>query len=400
MTSNTRTFQPVSIFFFLLCTYLAVSIFFESAEGQGGGLVNQMLAGMVILYSGIKVFFTRKPINAKGKGAYNVLFLFLLYLLIRLAVMVFTDFKLALSSVRNEITILFWVMCFLFCLQEFHYADLKAISKWTRVLIFISFVLYFYSIFIRRSYLESIDKIGADNTAGSAYMLVPLVLLVLKGKMKYVGYVLCLIICAFSQKRQALLGFGLISIFMLVDLGKAYFKTFRMTGIFYLLLAIALSGTIFTGLFSGIVERQQYLEDKGDSDSGRTMIWELAISGYAEAPLSDQLFGGGPGAGGRYVQERTGGWFVMPHNGYIEVLCDYGLIGLLLYIVFFISLLKLAFKFPRGSLFRKILLGVCLAWIMSNAVSHAGGIWIVFLCIAVGIMLNVENEHKKFIQLQ
>ena len=162
-------------------------------------------------------------------------------------------------------------------------------------------------------------------------------------------------------------------------------------GLIYLLLAFAFSTVIVDKVFSGIIERQQYLSEKSDhADSNRSLIWEMALDGYEGAPMVDKIFGGGPGTGARYVQLKAG-WFVMPHNGFIEVMCDYGIVGLALYIAFFITLLIVSLKHPRGSIERKMLLGITVAWIMSNLVSHAGRVWAMYCCIALGYILC----HKK-----
>ena len=385
---------PTLLFYVILILYLLVCIYFADAE-KGGGLINQISAGLLIVLCTLRAFFFRKEINPKGRFVYRVILVFYIYLLVRLLFMLMDDPQLALSSVRDEITIIFWASGLLFCVQEFYNEPLHKINNLSIIIVVLSFIVFINNIVIERNYFNSIEKIGAVNDAGSAYMLVPLIALVMKGKMKFFWYLLCLVICAWSQKRQALLGFATISIFILFDLIKYYFKNFKFTGIILILIVILFSGVIVNGVFSGIMERQQYLNERDDSDSGRYFIWKSALEGFSEAPTINKVFGGGPGAGGRYVEERSGGWFVMPHNAFIEVMCDYGLIGLTIFLLFFFLLVKMAFNFPRESIQRKLLYCIIITWLVTNMVSHAGRIWLIYFSIAIGIILNSEADSEK-----
>lgn len=384
----------IRIYFYLIYFYLLVCLVGVDPEG-GGGLINQVSAGLVIAFCSVKVLFSRKTVNTKNKSIYTVMFLFFVYLLLRLAIMFMVDSRLAMSSVRNEITILFWVTSLLFCVREFEESSYEHTNKLVIGFIVLSFLVFIRSLIIEKAYYQSISTIGAVNTAGSAYMLVPLILLALRGRRRLLLYLLCLVVCALSQKRQALLGFGCVSIFVFWDLVKEYFKTFKLIGVVLLFLGLFFSGFIVNKVFSGIIERQQYLSEQDElADNGRTQIWALTLDGYSDAPLLDQIIGGGPGTGGRYMEERTGGWFVMPHNAYIEILCDYGVVGLLIFISFLLVLMKSAFLYPRGSLQRKLILCVVLSWVVTNMVSHAGRIWTICFSIAIGMIVLFDRYDE------
>lgn len=391
---NTSKNRSVTYFFALLYLYLVVCLSTSTIGTSGGGLLNQLSAALVIVYCSFKVFFSRKVVPSNGRSLYRLLFLFYIYIIARVLWMLVVDVGGAVMSLRYSFTILFWVVSLLFCFQEFAKTDSRVVSKLSTILIVIAFIVFFNSIIIEQRYWQLNDTIGAVNAAGSAYMLVPLIIIVLKRKARFVGFLLCLVVCAWSQKRQCLLGFALVSLFLLWDLFKAYFKSFKFFAVIILLITIVFSGFIVDKVFSGIIERQLYLTERDDADSGRLTIWEMAIDGYSDAPVMDQLFGGGPGAGARYVESISRGWFVMPHNGFIEVLCDYGVFGVLLYVLFFLSLIRTTFTYPPGSSIRKILLGISLSWIMSNVVSHAGRVWAVFFCIALGYMLCFKNSDN------
>lgn len=385
MQSLEKNDSRVVIYFSLLFIYLIVNMN-NVGETQGGGLLNQIVAGITIIYCTFCSVLSKKMIPPNGVLLYRLLQLLLYYIIVRIIVMGVDNPKLALASIRDGITIIFWGISLLFCIKNFWLCDSKKLNVLIIIFIVLSFINFIYSIVLEKRYFQSIDLISAVNAAGSAYMLIPLILIALKGRARIIAYLICLIICAWSQKRQCLLGFAIISIFLIYDLAKSYFRTFNIMGVFYLLLALLFSSAIISRVFSGIIERQEYLNSKGDIGNGRNVLRLLAWQGYQEAPFSTQLFGGGPGTGGRYIEQRLGS-FYMPHCGFVEVLCDYGLVGSILYGLFFLAVFRMALSFPRKSIARKILLGVFFSWVMVNCFSHAGNIWLMCFCMTIGCLL-------------
>lgn len=382
-----KSSKIIPTFFYLLYFYFIVLLLSTDTK-MGGGILNQISAGFFVVFCTAVVFLKKGNIPGSGKTIYNVAFVFFIFLIIRLALMIASDLSAAMLYVRNEVTILFWVVSFLFCIREFKSGLFDVICKLSKYLIIIAFVVFFHSIIIKLSYYRALGTIGAVNEAGSAYMLLPLIVVVLKGKPKIITFLLCLVVCAWSQKRQALLGMGVSSLILVLDLSREYFKSFKVVGVVLIIFSILFSSVVISNLFSGIIERQQYLNEKSDvADNGRTYLWEIAIDGYIDAPVVEKIIGGGPSASGRYIEQKTS-VFMMPHNGFIEILCDYGIIGLICFIAFLVSLLRLCFRFPQGSEFRKFSFAILMSFIVSNTFSHAGNIWVLFLCISIGIICN------------
>lgn len=59
--------------------------------------------------------------------------------------------------------------------------------------------------------------------------------------------------------------------------------------------------------------------------SSRSLLWTKDLTAYAEMPLLNKLFG----CGLEFTTEVSGKW---GHNDFIEVICSFGIIGLLLYV--------------------------------------------------------------------
>ena len=77
---------------------------------------------------------------------------------------------------------------------------------------------------------------------------------------------------------------------------------------------------------------QRFTSNEGDMTTGRSKIWQHAIEN-----LSNSLFGMGTGAA--YAIYSTG-----LHNIYLQLYYDHGLIGAMIYIVFFVYNLRCAIE--------------------------------------------------------
>lgn len=382
-------FISILIFYILLYLYIVVSII-NSAATVGGGFLSQVSGILIVMNCVLQVLFGKQKIPVLHVKLYNITKFFALYVCARIFFLFFQDSHMALLYIRNSVTMLFWVISLLFCIKYFSKASDKSLAIMNKILIVVGLAYFFYALFLQRNYFMAEDVIGASNAATSAYMLLPIIFLFSKRKMKILFYIICLLICAWSQKRQSLLGFGIISLFLIIDLIKTYFHAFKIMGIIYLIVALFCGTVIFNYLFSGVIERHEYLESKESVDNGREELRQLAIIGFKEASTVDKIFGGGPGTGGRYIESKTG-MYIYPHCGYIEIMCDYGIIGFILYIFFFWRLFITAINYPRKTLSRKLLLAICVSWAFVSFYSHAGGIWFIFYSIAIGIIVNFDG---------
>lgn len=72
--------------------------------------------------------------------------------------------------------------------------------------------------------------------------------------------------------------------------------------------------------------------------SGRSFLWELALKKYYEP---SPLIGSGVGSTTHYIKERARKLQAIPllHNDYVQILCDTGLVGIILFSLFYLTVL-------------------------------------------------------------
>lgn len=141
---------------------------------------------------------------------------------------------------------------------------------------------------------------------------------------------------------------------------------------------------------------ETFSENQSEDDiiNGREILWDAAIKGFYENPL----FGIGTG---RYMD-----WSGLPtnaHNAYLQVLCEQGILGFLLFVIPLIACLIQSVitlkKLPDGSNFESSLrysLFIQLFFIMYAFTGNPTRNEYCFLMyfVAIGIMSNVQYKLK------
>lgn len=111
-----------------------------------------------------------------------------------------------------------------------------------------------------------------------------------------------------------------------------------------IILGLFVFGFMTFSIFDSLIGR--FSDETIVSGSGRMNIWKQSIETFSNLGLSKLLLGGG----GTFAYQMTGesvGVFTItsPHNNYLEILYDYGIIGL----ISFVSLLIYWFKLYSGN---------------------------------------------------
>ena len=252
------------------------------------------------------------------------------------------------------------------------------------MVVIVTLVFLTYRLFTQKALLARLGMMAGINVAAHTYMLVPLVMLAFKGKTRLTLFFICGFICLYSAKRQSAVGMAIVTFFSLKILYQVYFRKRKLLAILFLLAFFYLGSSYISRTYRDLFYRQERLVDKDNVDSGRLILWQVAINGFQNADRVKQWFGGGPGTGKKYISE----FFPIaraPHNGFIQVLCDYGYIGLAFYVLFFLTLLVYTFR-VRGTDNRLIYLSICFSWIFANIISHPGSLRFIFLAIGIGFI--------------
>ena len=119
-----------------------------------------------------------------------------------------------------------------------------------------------------------------------------------------------------------------------------YKKTNSFKSLSFTIIIIGILVFVFLSLFVFKSVINRFTEDSVTTGSGRTVIWRESLELFAHSDLTTLLFGGGSGFSYQICGKAFGRTIESPHNNYLEILYNYGVIGLTI----FISLLIHWFK--------------------------------------------------------
>lgn len=188
--------------------------------------------------------------------------------------------------------------------------------------------------------------------------LMPVVLLLRSRILKVGGLLLIFVVVVLSYKRMAILAY-LTSILVYFyylsrsDSNSKIWKTLTVfMGTIMFVGVLAFSFRYLTGMF-GLDWGGRMSDLVEGGGSGRFDIWARILTAFAEQPGRWLL-----GYGYRAADPLGGG-----HNDYIEVLYDFGLIGLILYLMFIGKLVSIFFEMKRLNYKHFVAFAVSLVWL-------------------------------------
>ncbi len=394
--------RTLIIFILLLIAYYVVNFLTsEEISGMSGriqakhNIYNQLMIGVIILYMAFNVFF--KKIVLRTPTDKLALF-FLLWVVLREVFVLVVDDRLVISNLNPFFSVVFWLLGFVFCIDAFRGVDEKIIKKYLTCLIFFYLLFVTYRSITQKAILRDAEILGGINVAGSIYMIVPLIMLTVKNKWKVILFGYCVMIAIYSAKREAVAGMAIVSFFMFYDFIKEFFrknKTRNFFLLFLLLIGLYFGKGFLENLSQDFRARSEYFDETGaDIDSGREILREAAMVGFDNAPISQRFFGGGAGQAKRYIIETIENPR-FPHNGLIELTCDYGYIGGFFFVTFFFSIFIMSRKISdRKDKF--ICYSILGSWCLSFYVYHAANLILIYFAIAIGYLYNKSHISLKY----
>lgn len=222
---------------------------------------------------------------------------------------------------------------------SFYYlASAKLLKRW----MFVPFLLLLSVIFIYNVLHYDVQDLGAgeydySSANNKAYPLTALMpLFVVFWKKKWIMFPLMIadfVFVVFCLKRGAMIcaaAFLLISILFMVK--QNLHKSFRRTFGVLLVIFILLVGLVIA--LVSIYENNILLQGRFDHGSdARTFIYNRIINGFVNSDFSEMLIGHGPISTLPVAQNYA-------HSDWLEMLFDFGIIGLLLYLAIPIAIFR------------------------------------------------------------
>lgn len=221
--------------------------------------------------------------------------------------------------------------------------------------------------------VASFAELGATNYVFFISLLFPLLFFV-KEKKRYIYYAVGLILSILAFKRSGMLiAASAGAVITWYDFIKAKGRnsgTKKIMSVFFVIAMIGVFITINNYTGGHMSERFSNIEE--DGGSGRDIIFEHVLLKFRNLDSIDQIFGlGFNGVMNHEWYPLRRGVFISAHSDLLEVICDFGYVGSLLYLIFIINVImntRKIFKVSRN-LYKADVMGI-LTFLIASMVSH------------------------------
>lgn len=289
------------------------------------GLMKSIFALSITLCSIGLYFSNKKNLTFTGR----ILFVFSIYMFL---VTLFNPDNDNIKRYVNQFTSMsLWIYIYLFFYSfSLKYYNPAVLKKGIIIFYFLFYILFIVNytsglaLNISWHYIESYFCV----------MMLPFIFLT-KGKWKTILVVLTIIIALLSAKRSGTIACISTLIIYYFFKDKGFSKKIRM--FFLIVFSAAIIFLIINHFFNeeltNMIDRFENISE--DGGSGRDVVYEEVLDMIMESPTGDLIFGHGYN---KVIEDSTFGFSA--HNDFLEVTYDYGMFGLLLYLLFYISILK------------------------------------------------------------
>lgn len=331
--------NPANRYLCLLCLYNILGLFFL----DGGSSVGQLLC-FIIIGIGIKNLYSVLigTYSKAIRGITVLLFFFSIYGIIRLLLgqVIVVDGEFELSPLQTFKTILLSILP----IYSFYYYSIKGwcdenfIQKWILPLLVVAVANY--SIFSSIAHLSHEGQDGVTNNASYFFIALLPSIVFLKNKplLQYLYISVLLLFVILCMKRGAILtGIVLMIYFFKYSLKDATGKAKIVVCL--VIIAIVLFASYFVAYMMStsnyfMFRVQQTMEGNA---SNREDMYPFFWKVFTESSGFIQLFGGGIDYS--VIVSGNGA-----HNDWFEILLSQGLFGVILYIGYWINLIKIRKK--------------------------------------------------------
>ena len=220
-------------------------------------------------------------------------------------------------------------------------------KKYQKSVALISLVMMSVFYISHRLHITEIGNENGDNVIFYSLMLIPWISLIHNIRLKWLIIVLLSLCVLLSLKRSS-------TIIMVCCVAIIYYSDFlhnkklRVSTIFTgVLIALLFAGVLYfvSDKTAIVIQRFESIED--DGGSGRDEIYDDVYRRYISSTPDRQIIGHG------FDAVRKDSSFFVPlsaHNDFLEVMYDFGIIGLLFYVLIHLSLIKWTIRlFRNGS---------------------------------------------------
>lgn len=255
------------------------------------------------------------------------------------------------------------------------------------LILFVIITISYRNVFHQSSLINKTDFFTINYGYFFATIL-PLVFLLRKKWLQYILIIICIIGAVDSTKRGAII----ITLFSGIYFFYNAFKSnLNKKNFYYLFLIIIALYLAYSYVYKIMLQSEGFLLRyartlEGDS-SGRDEIMNRCVDYLSHEGDWRLLIGNGFFSTISIIG-------IEAHNDWLEIVIDYGIIGLVIYVGLIVSLYNVARK-SKNSQSRFVLLFILLTWIMKSIFSmQYCNINSILMLIALGIVLGNQNKDE------
>ncbi len=244
----------------------------------------------------------------------------------------------------------------------------------------------------RQNMLMNDHEIFDSNSGFTLVCLIPMALMLPIRRLRFYICVLVLMGCIYSGQRSAALAAVLSIPFCLSSLRGSIKRSD------VLLMVLAVIFVLFPILQEAIANIQMRNEIDATNDSvgsGRSVFWKLVWDDFWNGNAMQIFFGHGTNTVPELLG-RTFGMSIGAHNGWLDMLYSFGLVGISLYVSMIWGLFKHNKRFSRLNSGRKnILLIIFIVFTVKCSTSH--GYWditVMPLSLAIAVVAAEANRRR------
>ncbi|MCY1634887.1 O-antigen ligase family protein [Marinifilum sp. D737] len=264
------------------------------------------------------------------------------------------------------------------------------------VLTFIISSLKFVFSFMRDlSEYGDVAGLGGDNLGYMLAILFPAFILFARKKMSIPIIIIAFLLILFSRKRGAIIAVSLPFILLMYSFFKMKSRNILVKGLKILIIMAVLVGlyNVLLNYYDIILGRFE----SGDGTSGRALLYMTVFKGwYNSESILEILFGHGFYSTTIITKEKFG-IALYAHSDWLELIYDFGLIGLTIYALILLSLLHYLVQIFRK--FRHYLLAYTSCMIVFVIKSVFSGVYLdadcVILMSIIGLIIGLVEREKK-----
>lgn len=373
--NNSKYIIKLKYFFWILYAYLISCIIFPSNENYGSTsdyglnrLIPQILSFLLIIISSTclkKILFTKKMVLKS-------FYLFAIYTFLSYLFFLFGGNSFSLYFLADTLKIFIWIFPIYYLYNIFLNIDDYVIEKYLKkyCVIFIAYLII--SIFQEYSFrstgtIEIMTEEQGVYAGGAIYFLVPLIFISFSRRLSTYLFFLAFAIAILTAKRTPII---LLSVFAVFQLRSMLFSLKKKD---YIILSIIICLTVsllLTSYWDMMMNRNiSDMERGGTYGSGREIFYAIVIQGWLDGNILEKIFGHGYGSVHLLLLEKYG-MAISSHNGFLDAIYVYGLLGLLLYLLIFVFLIRKLEYIKKYTKYYKVYVGFIVMWFVQNLIIH------------------------------